>query len=273
MRVSTLLVSLLVLSVGACATGEHLPGGGTNDRESIGGQDGGPTGTSGKDAGTASENGGAGAGGARTSNAGTAGQSTTSGGSGTVDASFGLDASTDGPTPEAGNGCIPGQKPCVDGLCWPQSPAHGCDLGPSCQACPGPPANGFAKCTGQECDFDCNSGYHRASSSCALGAGTGGATGSGGAQGSGGKGSGGAQSAGGASSGGASSGGASSGGAQSSGGTSSGGAQGSGGKGAGGAGPTCKASDCGGCIPFIQQACCKSNGSCGCKTPFVGSCN
>jgi len=34
----------------------------------------------------------------------------------------------------------------------------------------------------------------------------------------------------------------------------------------------CVASQCGGCIPFIQAPCCKSDNSCGCMYPFA-SCN
>jgi hypothetical protein len=38
--------------------------------------------------------------------------------------------------------------------------------------------------------------------------------------------------------------------------------------------PTCNATKCGGCIPFYQTGCCKSDETCGCKVQFgSGSCN
>jgi hypothetical protein len=115
------------------------------------------------------------------------------------------------------------------GLCVIPGALVGCGLS-GCTPCPSPPFS-VARCGGSECDFDCLTGYQRSGTICVPG--EGGGAGGGGAGGAG---------------------------------TGQGGAGDSGLD----AGPTlCVASQCGGCIPFIQAPCCKADNSCGCQYPFA----
>jgi len=138
-------------------------------------------------------------------------------------------AGTDGAVAvDSGSGCVSNQKPC-GGRCVLPNASVGCSL-TGCDSCGIGPPHGFAKCTGDQCDFDCLSGYSRNGSTCVVSeGGIGGSGGSGGTGGSGG--SGGSERDGGASG--------------------------------------CSPSQCSGCIPIIQAPCCKSDHTCGCQYPFA----
>jgi hypothetical protein len=157
MRLSRTLSLGAVLSVVACATGVDLP----PDYYSPSLADAGL----GRDA------------------AGGGGQIGSSTGSSTMGGSSSASANSDGPSGsvavDSGSGCLSTQKSC-DNKCVPPGASYGCSL-TGCTPCPSGPAQSFAKCNGETCDFDCLSGYQRSGQSCVVAAGgAGGGAGGGG---------------------------------------------------------------------------------------------
>jgi hypothetical protein len=69
-----------------------------------------------------------------------------------------------------GDACPSGQKRC-GGVCVTLGPSNGC-APDTCTPCT-PPLNGFAVCSGTQCDFACNSGYVKSGTAC-ISSGTGG---------------------------------------------------------------------------------------------------
>src|SRR5262249_58139040 len=88
------------------------------------------------------------------------------------------------PTTDAA-ACKSTEKFC-NGVCTTPAPGIGCDLGPSCTACPGPaPANAVLHCdtASHTCDFVCFSGFTRQGDQCVSSTGGGGSSGAGGSTG------------------------------------------------------------------------------------------
>jgi hypothetical protein len=166
---SYLLTSAVAILIG-CATGEGLDegagastgAGGVAATSGAGGNGGDPSGGSAGETFTGG-----------TSSAGTSSGGTSSGGVAGGGTSSGGTA-----------GCPAGEKKCSN-ICVAPNPGIGCSLG-DCAACPSPPPNSVWMCSGDLCDFSCNTGYTKQGSSC-VGTGSGG-SGGGGVGGSGGTG-------------------------------------------------------------------------------------
>jgi hypothetical protein len=91
---------------------------------------------------------------------------------------------------DSATGCVSTQKAC-GGRCVLPNASVGCSL-TGCDSCPIGPSHSLSKCTGNQCDFDCLSGYQRSGPSCVVSeggvGGSGGSDGGGGSQGDGGPG-------------------------------------------------------------------------------------
>jgi hypothetical protein len=130
---------------------------------------------SGGEAASAGTGGSAGVGGAGAGGAGAAGTGGALGAAGST--------GSGGSTVTDGGMCVTGKKRC-GGLCVEVTPAYGCDP-TGCTGC-SPVSNAVMKCTGTQCDFDCNQGYVKSGMRCNLpdAASSGGSSGMGGSSGS-----------------------------------------------------------------------------------------
>lgn len=162
--------------VAGCATGETL-----DDEGSGGGSSGGSAGAAAVGGKTDNPTGGS-AGQGSGGIGGSAGASGGAGGGGNGGQPSGGASGSGGATGGSG-GCTGGEKSC-GGLCVPPSPGVGCST-TTCTPC-GAISNANLKCTGDQCDFDCVSGYVKSGSSCVPQSGSGGSPGTGGSTGTGG---------------------------------------------------------------------------------------
>ncbi|MBX3129167.1 MAG: hypothetical protein KF718_20790 [Polyangiaceae bacterium] len=161
--------------VAGCATGETL-----DDEGSGGGSSGGSAGAAAVGGKTDNPTGG---GAGQGAGGGSAGASGGAAGSGSGGQPSGGAPGSGGAATGGSGGCSGGEKSC-GGLCVPPSPGVGCST-TTCTPC-GAISNANLKCTGDQCDFDCVSGYVKSGSSCVPQSGSGGSPGTGGSTGTGG---------------------------------------------------------------------------------------